>query len=201
MSKKKVADVEHDRFRTHNSQFGPRDDVVELDQYWRALDEFVHRFSQVEEALQLVLWHYAHVPIPTARALFSGTRVDAAMSQIRRLQTVKPHITQLELDQVEHVFTQLGKINKLRNDVVHFGTQTHRPDAFTVTNQLLALTPDKIRETPISVEILKDLSSDLVKIATHLMVFRLPPVTAQPRSQKIGKILNAAWRYTPPGPG
>jgi hypothetical protein len=57
--------------------------------YFQALGMFVDRFAQVESALFQFLSVFAGVDDQTARAIFSGTRVDAACSFLRRIADVK----------------------------------------------------------------------------------------------------------------
>lgn len=55
------------------------------DAYNLALGRFISVFSQVETELQGYLWKFAGVPAPTAQAIFSGVRVDAAIQLINRI--------------------------------------------------------------------------------------------------------------------
>ena len=134
-------------------------------QYFESLGRFISAFSQTEVNLQTVLWHFAGVSSPIAPAVFSGVRADQAMSRINRVADAR-RWKQSRKDKLECVFTQLGHIKKLRNDIMHYGAT---PSSFsftdwTVTNRLFAHVEERIRIIPISAGILDSAIHDLQKI-------------------------------------
>ena len=62
--------------------FYPR---IYTDEYYCALGQFVSDFSEVEQSLQIVLWHFSGVKSPIAQAVFSGVRADDAANKITRI--------------------------------------------------------------------------------------------------------------------
>lgn len=164
-------------------------------QYWEALGNFVSMFSLVEENMQIALWRCARVKSPIAPAIFSGTRVDAASSYIKRIAEAEnwPNRKRKELDDV---FKQLGELTRVRNDILHYGASMRGPEEWVVSNKLVAHTQDRIRETKITPAILNIMTNDLHKVIFHLIVLtsrgkrvRHPPI--------ISEVLRRAWLYKP----
>jgi hypothetical protein len=173
-------------------------------QYWQALGGFVSMFSLVEENMQAALWRCVGVGAPVAPAIFSGTRIDAAMGYIRRIAEAQ-NWPRRKQDEIADVFKQLGELTRVRNDILHYGASMTGPDEWVVSTKLVAHTKDRIRSTKISVAILNQMSDDLYKIMLHLAGIvrrgkhvRTPPV--------VEAILKRAWLYRPdrqsetPGP-
>jgi hypothetical protein len=114
------------------------DEEKKLADYWQSLGRFIDAFSRVEQCLLWTLEVYSGVSTQVSRALFSGVRTDAAMGYINRiLEATKA--TKTNRDHAQWLFTQLGHINKLRNDLVHYGVKDHGGTAFLVSNKSTAL--------------------------------------------------------------
>jgi hypothetical protein len=171
----------------------------EIDQYQQSLGRFVAAFSQVEANLQTVLWHFAGVKAPTAQAVFSGVRVEGAMGFINRIAEAQ-RWRKSKRDKLQYIFTQLGIINKLRNDILHYGAQLHARDTWVVSNRLFAHIPKRVRQLTVSPSILDDASFDLRKIESHLIVMAWHKVMPPGARAAFRPALKAAWRYKQPQP-
>src|SRR5215207_9628422 len=79
--------------------------------YWEALGRFVSTFSLVEANMQMALWQVVGVREPIAKAIFSGTRVEVAMSHIRRVSEVEQWPT-AKANTINDVMAQLDAISK-----------------------------------------------------------------------------------------
>jgi hypothetical protein len=134
--------------------------------YWRALGEFIHHFSYTERSMQSFLRHVAGTSDVIGRAAFSGVKVDAAMSLCNRIleATGKADLKA----RIEPVFQQLGIINGIRNNMVHWGASDAGNDDFRVTNSFYAATPDRVTEFSVSLIELNAMMADLMKIDVHL---------------------------------
>ena len=88
--------------------------------YHRALGAFVTAFSRVEATLLKVLWILARLEAPYAQAVLSGVKIEGAMGLINRIAEAEQWPDNKKAEWQE-VFTQLGLINKLRNDILHYG--------------------------------------------------------------------------------
>jgi hypothetical protein len=130
------------------------------DAYFRNLGIFVHVFAFVEDWMLLLLHQFSNVHDKAAPALFSGLRVDQAISLIRRLYEAHGHAIDPELD---HAFRQLATINSTRNDILHYGG-LGPGDERIVSTRRAAHTPDRIRVFPVSSKVLDDMSTDLLTI-------------------------------------
>lgn len=171
--------------------------------YYEALGEFIDEFAKVEAALHLTLWRYAKTPAPIAQAVFSGVRVDGAISFINRIFEVADHSDEAKAD-LGHIFKQLKLINDARNLIIHYGS-VPVPNMLVgrvSTNALVALTEERLRSIPASARFLDDMTSDLRKIQMHLIVnhFVREPGVPPPYTEDELALLTAAWRHRPPPP-
>jgi hypothetical protein len=98
----------------------------------------------VEADMQHALWRTAGVKSPIEPAIFSGTRIDAAASFIKRIAEAEgwPAKRRRTLDDVS---AQLGEITRVRNDILHYGASATGKDEWTISNKLVAHTADRIR--------------------------------------------------------
>lgn len=176
-------------------QFAKRARIAKEEEaaYFQALGLFVHRFSGVEAYLQKLLATLVGVSPDTAKAIFSGVRVDNAASYIKRLfvarnETIDP--------QLERALTQLGHINGLRNHIIHYGATFKGGLPAMVSNARVAHAPSSLYEFPISSRILDDLNTDLETIILILFAMLSKP-NMTPRNYEIGfdEVFLRAWRY------
>jgi hypothetical protein len=176
------------------------------DHYFLALGRFIDKFAQAEKELLWVMRILCGVTDDLARAVFSGTRTDAATKYIIRILTIKPlnpTIDQAIKRDAQYIFTQLGHINAARNSIVHYGTEFNESENYITTNRTAALTADRIRETPISTKIIEDMIFDLEKITWHLRRIAFQyiseiPDFLPPAWEGSATFLRAPWRYKPP---
>ena len=168
-------------------------------EYWAELGQFIHYFSDIERSMQSLLRTVAGVSDPLGAALFSGIKVDGAMSFINRAcESTGRGDAKARL---EPVFQQLGIINGIRNNIVHWGAREDG-DELIVTNHYLASTPDRVQRFPISARDLHLMIIDLIKIRMHIgweeMTLKGEAVNPQLAETLFSQILSAAWRYKQP---
>jgi len=136
--------------------------------YYNALGEFVHRFAAVEIAVHLVLRYYCKMSANVGKALLSGVRIDDARNRLNRLHEVKL-ISDPKWGILEPIFQQLLIINGARNDIIHYGASEVDTKTGFVTNEIMALTEERVSRFPISSEILDEMTEDLRKILPPLI--------------------------------
>jgi hypothetical protein len=86
--------------------------------YYEALGRFVAQFAGVEATLFWALIFHGKINQKVAQAIFSGTRVDQAMSFISRIcEAIDPG--EERRSELRDVFTQLRAINDVRNSLLH----------------------------------------------------------------------------------
>jgi hypothetical protein len=136
--------------------------TAEMRQYWEALGRFMDHFARIERHVAVNLWRLAGIQIRVAQALLSGVRIDQATSLFMRVLDATKAQQSIK-DEYSHMFTQLGRINKAKNDIIHYGTEFAEGTEFKTTNKLIAHLDEKIRETPVSTEILNQMSHDLLR--------------------------------------
>lgn len=160
--------------------------------FWEAIGSFVSTYALVETNMQRALWRSAGIAPPTAQALFSGTRTDAAMNLIRRIAEAEQWAPERKAI-TDNVFSQLGEITRLRNDLLHYGATPDELDSWTISNAIVAHTAERLRVTKITLLTLRDAEWDLYKIATHLVVI----AHGWLHVPEFNDILADAWRYKP----
>lgn len=163
--------------------------------YWAALGEFIHHFSHTERTMQTFLRHAAEVSEVVGRAAFSGVKVDAAMSLCNRIfdATERPHLKM----RMEPIFQQLGIINGIRNNIVHWGASDAGNDDFRVSNKFYAVTPERVTEFTVSLVELHSMMADLMKIDVHLSWEAARATSHIPAEMErvFSPTLSAAWLY------
>ena len=93
-----------------------------LDEYWYSLGRFVHAFAIAEDVVSNILWIESNTTARMSRALFSGTRMRAAIDLIKRIheeqgRTLDPLLAR--------AFPKLAEINTVRDKILHHGHHVH----------------------------------------------------------------------------
>ena len=176
----------------------PHPPTAEMREYWEALGRFIHHFARVETHISVNLWKLTRISIRIAQAVFSGVRMDAAASLINRVLDAT-NADPTARDEFQYIFTQLGHITKVRNDILHYGitSPSFEPGLHT-SNRLVAYSEDKIRETPVSATILNQMTDDLITI--ELLLGRLHTTGWVPPDVQdtiYGPHSRGTWRYKP----
>jgi hypothetical protein len=104
--------------------------------YWMALGKFISEFSIVETVLNVALWRYAKLDKTIAGGLLGALRVDIAMQNINRVIEAR-NLKGARINELRIIFDQLGKLNRARNDIVHFGVMEERGSHSIVSNKML----------------------------------------------------------------
>ena len=173
------------------------DPQPDFDAFHLALGRFLTRFSGTEAFMQTILWRLARVQSPTAQAVFSGIRTEGVMQYINRIAAAEKW-SKTQCDLLQFVFTQLGHINKLRNNILHYGAEPEGHDAWIVTNKQFAHVPENVSRIVISPLTLDMAASDLEKIETHLIDFVYSGHLRGSDRDGIDLILARTWQYKPP---
>lgn len=167
--------------------------------YFHTFGLFIDSFANLEATLAWFLRDIAGVDAETGRAIFSGTRVETAVSHIKRIfeargQQMPPRLL--------GALSQISVINGMRNDLVHHPLITSETKGMHYSTKLVAHIPERIRETPISTRILRSAIADMNQIyATLLWYWATKDATPDFRKhvQKVlGRQVRHAWRYIPP---
>jgi hypothetical protein len=165
-----------------------------LREYYEALGRFVDMFSRVEAAATLTLWHYAKTSSEIAKVIFAGTRVESGSTFIKQLAAAT-NVNQELRDDLEDVLQQLGIINRVRNEILHYGAE---PESVASGR---AIVSDGLKAKgepttfPVTPTILGDLTSDLHKIIGHLDIRHLGRTKGY---TIIGDPTLGTWRYKRP---
>lgn len=138
----------------------------------RAYGRFMIAWADAEAELYRVLCAYAEVSDDVARAIFSGTRAGTMIEHIRAIA----HNTEMAQERVadlEHVFPQIAAINKARDLLAHYATNSYgfdpaRPTFRAVTNADRVSRRGKERFDWVGVETLEAMTADLHGIGNHL---------------------------------
>lgn len=168
--------------------------------YYAAIGVFVTSFTHVETVLYYILIRYTGVTDETARAIFSGTRMDTAAGYLRRLSEQKLIPTD-EWSYLERCLTQITRITATRNLILHYGVENLASKRATASNAQRAISRVKARTVPVTVQDLDDMCWDLESIAHALYAFnRRSGVLTKKVRREAAEWLQTPWRYTPPQP-
>jgi hypothetical protein len=120
--------------------------MVRTPAYYTALGHFIFTFARVETILHRALWFCAGVRSPVAQAVFSGFKIEGCLQLIRRTAEAK-NWTKDKREKLEEITNRLGPINRLRNDLLHYGVDLDmkNDDSWTFTNAQFVHVPERIR--------------------------------------------------------
>jgi hypothetical protein len=160
------------------------EDAEKITAFHQALGRFITRFSEIEALLLRTLWACAGIGAPKAQAVLSGVKVEGAMGYINRIAAAEQwHRHRRAL--IQRAFSQLGLINKLRNGILHYGTEPDGPDTWIVTNKHFVHIPENISQMVISVTTLDHARYDLDKIECQLLLLISDPNRMRGPERKI----------------
>jgi hypothetical protein len=137
--------------------------AIDEKSYYEALGRFISHFAEAESHILNMHRVLAGVSVDKARTLFPALRVDDATKQIKTMLEGSS-----EFVEFDWVFKQWTVVNEMRSSLVHYGIKFH-PQPVT-TN---AARKKKVKEYPVSLEIMHQLSEDIRKIGAHAMAFVL----------------------------
>jgi hypothetical protein len=165
-------------------------------EYWASLGEFVSNFSIVEVNMQQALWEFAGLSRPLALALLAGsTRIDSAMTLMNKISIAKKWKSPRKRE-LQAICTQLGIINKVRNDILHYGAD-FRKGEWVVSNRSMVATQKRARITKFTVRALKDMTKDLMAINSRLVYLAWGPFMNARARRSFTHVRIAPWRYKP----
>jgi len=176
--------------------------------YYAALGRFVSKFAQVETILQTSLWMIARTKPPVAPAIFNGLKIEGCLGAIKRIADAK-NWSAKKKDRLEEIINRLGPINRLRNDILHYGAtiDLSAEDVWLLSNKRYVHIPQKIRESFITPALLNDATADLDKLF-YLIVFLALSDRSPKSARSVREALEPlrpqaqahAWLYKSPPP-
>jgi len=98
-----------------------RDLNSEAEAFCTALGRFVLAWADVEQCVSELIRHYARVPEPVARALFSGSRARTMLAQIAAIGE-NTRMAASRREDISFLTTKISALNTNRDRVVHFGS-------------------------------------------------------------------------------
>jgi hypothetical protein len=162
--------------------------------YWIAVGRLMTALADVEANMQAALWVLARTDEPISKAVFSGTRIEQAMGFMRRC--IEAEGRQQEFPEIEDVFAQLTAINRIRNDLVHYGPKWNKDSSsVNIGNRNMAMTPDRVVELRLTPNDLRLMCCDLKKINEHLFNQIIAPGFA---NEWQIEVMRAPWLYKAP---
>lgn len=164
------------------------------DTYHLALGQFVDAFATAENNLKFALAATAKISRETAQALFSNTRVDGAIEQIRRLYEAEGN--ELE-NEVDIALSHMKAILTVRNAMMHYGA-TFDGNYFTTTTSAHTL-PKQAKTIRHDLADLEHMTVDLLVIGYRFiwMAVRHLPNTFPGAIQMLDKAARVPLRYKP----
>lgn len=170
---------------------------TETREYWTALGEFVHTFSMVEVNMQCALWEFAGLSRALAIAFLAGsTRIDSAINLMNKIAVARKWRANRKTE-LQAICTQLGIINKVRNDILHYGAD-FIDGKWRVSNRAMVVTKARVRVTMITVKSLREMVSDLNIINSRLVYLAWGSFMKPAVRRSFTPLRKYAWRYKQP---
>lgn len=168
-------------------------------EYYEALGRFVQIFAEAEQVAAQTLWAYAKTERAIATVIFGGTRIEQGSDYLKHLIRLGVVPSERVAD-LQAVLSQLSTINKVRNHLLHYGTEGIAEGKGVVSDAWRAKAQPT--EFPISVDVLGKMQGDLRKIIAHLGYRHLgrPWPKAANNVELLEQTLQRAWQYKHPSP-
>ena len=138
------------------------------DEFLIQLGKFVLDFAEIERFMHIFLHGMAGVRESIGPALLSGIRLDQAQSLINRILDTEEDT--FNKSYLKRHFDQLGVINQVRNNILHYGADFQDRNTVVVSNRIVAHIPSRVREYEVTTHDLKSMSKDLQIIKTAIFV-------------------------------
>ena len=173
------------------------DDLISMKTYYIALGQFVEAFAFTEYDVKRTFAHVCGISDDTSRAIFSGTRALEAIGLIRRVFESRGEKIGLEFNDA---LSHLATINGTRNDLIHHSA-FWAGDHMLMTNALHQIR-SRVKTAKLVIADLEDMTADLGKIRSRLVLFMLGPNSVEPENLILDHTVAASmsWRYKPPQP-
>jgi hypothetical protein len=172
------------------------DKTTSSERYLKALGDFIDTFSHLEGAVFFLLVNHAGVTMSVGRAIFSGTRIDAAISFIRRIHAANTGIEKMP-DEEEDLLMRLQTLNTARNELVHFGGTLNEANERVVSNWIKAHIDKALKEQPISAEMVEAMTHDADKLIRTIFEGIVAKAGVSPPAGWVSAP-NSAWQYKYP---
>lgn len=167
------------------------------DTYHLALGRFVDAFATAEHNLKFALAATAGVSRDTAQALFSSTRADVAITQIRQIH--EAHGITLD-SEVDRALSQMKAILTVRNAIMHYGAEF---DGSHFTTDTSAHTlPKQAKANRYELIDLERMTADLLVVGYRFiwMTARSLPNAFPEAIQRLHMAASASMQYRQPQP-
>jgi hypothetical protein len=173
------------------------DDREHYNAYCYALGLFMDTFAKLEYFLHALLSSMMSLHPRDANAVLSGLRAEPAISAIRRLYQAREEEVP---DDLEAALLQLNVLNKLRNEVAHYGARWNPDGSAFVTNESRVHILEAVSTRPVSEVILKEATIDIGHIGMILAYYELngEPPNLWKDEREIAR--KRAWLYKSPPP-
>jgi hypothetical protein len=162
--------------------------------YWQALGRFMDAFAKLEAQIFVLLMHKGQVPSNTARAVFSGTRADQALTFLRRIHEGRGEPIP---DYAGRAMAQFNVVNSARNNIVHYGASAD--GAFLVSNAFKTI-PGRAQEGCFLPHTIDAMRADLETISAAFYVWLINghPDSWAENGRGWAEIALDPWQYAPP---
>lgn len=164
------------------------------DEYYLHLGRFVSEFTEIECSMQVALWRLSKIQSPVAQAVFSGVRAEEANNKITRIGEAENWSAERK-EAWKSISDHLGILRTLRNDILHYGAHWQPDGTWIVTNKPYVHIPQKVTQTPVTIDALKDATADLNKLSLHLFNFLFGDEMPVNGLLHLSSELHRAWRY------
>lgn len=162
--------------------------------YHSALGEFISEFSSVEWNINNLIRHYCKISRIKSNVLLGPLRMDNALNMLNKLKNATLILLE-DIPEIGEIVEQLRKINRLRNDIVHYGISGYKEDeGFIITNKFYSYKNKEVISHIVSPEALEKAALDLTMIHARIGLLIYPDMRER---RPYGHLLHEPWRYIP----
>ncbi|WP_213738004.1 hypothetical protein [Bradyrhizobium sp. dw_411] len=164
-----------------------------VDQYYILLGQFVNCYAFLERDVQAVLWRLAKLETPISQSVLSGVRTEAAVALIYRIADAE-RWSKCRKEAYKNILDQIQVLNKLRNDLLHRGSELQQDGTWLITNLPFVHIPERITNISMTVSDLKHAYNDLIIVRLVVSLILDDEVHSEEWWNK-SKLLS--WSYKP----
>jgi hypothetical protein len=139
--------------------------------YYDALGRFLAAYARAEATAQILLWHVSGIDLETARIIWPSMRVKSIAEMVRKLYRERK---QKMPPLVDEALSHLVAITGIRDNAVHYATETDERGNRYVANMHQQFHLDDPAMGIVSVQLLHTLTADLAIIVIRFMT-EMPP--------------------------
>ncbi len=164
--------------------------------YFAAIGKFIVEYARAEAAFHVLAHKLLGVESRKSTAILSGMRFPDLVDRIKAMLPLEK-VSEKDTGVILGCLTQINAVGTRRHHLVHRWV-TYENQKILVTNLFIAKSPELVHDSEMSLDDLKMLRDDCLKI--YFRVIRIARPAPKNDSAQFLDWLRSAWQYTPEQP-